>query len=70
MWLVVILPALYMASDLSENVMLARMMIDPMSITGGLVGVTKTVTKIKIVLFLAGFAQGAAIMILGLALRR
>ena len=47
-WLFAILPGLYVAADLLEDCLLARLLLAPANITDGAVAFAKTVTAVKI----------------------
>ena len=64
-WLLVVMPALYVASDFTEDVLLARLMTSPETITVDLVGFAKAVTQFKIAAASLAIVQLVAVSILG-----
>jgi hypothetical protein len=69
-WLVIVVPVIYMAADLSENTLLARMLTDPATITERAVAVAQATTQLKLAASFFGLLQTATIIALGLLLRR
>ena len=68
--LFVFLPALYLAADLAEDVILARFLLSPATITTGAVTVAQTLTTIKIWSLSAAGVQLLPLGVLALACRR
>jgi hypothetical protein len=64
-WLCPVLPVLYIAADLIEDVLLARLLLSPDSITDRSVGMTKAATRAKFATSILAIAQ--TIVLSGLA---
>ena len=64
-WFLAILPAVYVATDLVEDALLARWLLDVNAVTDSSVRLVQIVTKMKIVT--CGLAIGQTIFISGLA---
>jgi hypothetical protein len=69
-WLAIVVPVIYMAADLSENTLLARMLTDPTTISERAVAVAQATTQLKLAAGFFGLLQTATIVVLGLLLRR
>jgi hypothetical protein len=69
-WLVIVVPVIYMAADLSENTLLARMLTDPATISERAVAVAQATTQLKLAASFFGLLQTVTIIALGLLLRR
>jgi len=69
-WLVIIVPVIYMAADLSENCLLARMLTDPTTISNRAVVIMQATTQLKLAAGLFGLLQTVSIFVLALILRR
>jgi hypothetical protein len=63
-WVLLVAPIAYAASDFTENVLLARMLLDVDAITDGLVDLTHRVTQLKLACFLLGTLQIFLLLIL------
>jgi hypothetical protein len=64
-WLFAVLPAIYVAADLIEDVLLARLLLSAESISETSVGIAKTATRAKFVSSI--FAIGQTIALSGVA---
>jgi hypothetical protein len=68
-WLFAILPGLYVAADLLEDCLLARLLLAPANITDGAVALAKTVTAVKIKLAGIAITQTVAVAAASLVLK-
>ena len=68
-WLFAILPGLYVATDLLEDCLLARLLLAPANITDGAVALAKTVTAVKIKLAGIAITQAVAVAAASLVFR-
>jgi hypothetical protein len=60
-WLVIVVPVIYMGADLSENVLLARMLSDKATIDERMVVITQSMTQLKLAAGFFGLLQTAVI---------
>jgi hypothetical protein len=68
-WLLMILPAAYVAADLAEDILLARFLTSTSTITDALVAFMQQLTSAKIVLVGLGLAQTALLALWALLQR-
>jgi hypothetical protein len=67
-WAFAILPALYGATDLLEDTLLARLLLKPKAITAGAVRTVQSVTRLKLLSSALAMAQTIAISVLAILL--
>jgi|SRR5580693_5608883 hypothetical protein len=66
-WLVLVIPVIYMAADLSENVLLSYILSKGIGMTEPAVAIARAMTRLKWVTVELGLLQTLAIMSVGLA---
>ena len=68
--LLVVIPAIYVVADLSENIFIARMLTAPDLVTAAVVGTTRWLTKLKWAAVALGSIQVVVLVGFGLFARR
>jgi hypothetical protein len=69
-WLLIVLPAIYVAADLSENVLLTRLLTDSDAVSDRAVVITQSFTRLKFATAALGSAQTLVVVAMAVLLRR